>query len=187
MKVKFIKSGFRPADFPPPLRPEIGIVGRSNAGKSSFLNALTGQRIARVSQTPGKTRLLNFFEIREAAYLVDMPGYGYATGNRREIEAWRHVIEAYLSERETLKGVILIMDIRRDWSEEEEMLNEWFAHNELPWAVVLNKADKLSRSAGLQRRRDVEKRLAVPVFVVSSAKKTGLDEVKNLLFKEWAK
>lgn len=185
MKVKFLKSGTQPKEYPFPYRPEVAIVGRSNAGKSSFINALTNHKIAKVSQTPGKTRLLNFFDLQEQIYMVDMPGYGFATGSRKEVESWRKMIETYLMERDSLKGVLLIMDIRRDWDDEEEMLREWFTHHGTPWALVLNKTDKLSRSAILNRARQMETKLGAPVFAVSSSKKTGFDPVKKVLFKEW--
>jgi GTP-binding protein len=188
MKVTFIKSGKAPSDYPFPYKPEVAMVGRSNAGKSSFINALTNQKIARVSQTPGKTRLLQFFEVNDKIYMVDMPGYGFATGDRREVESWRTMIETYLAERETLKGVLLIMDIRRDFTDQEEMLKDWFGHHEIPWALILNKADKLSRSQTMQRVNEIKKQAHdVPIFVVSSLKKHGIDEVKNLVFKEWGK
>jgi GTP-binding protein len=187
MKVKFLKSGWQPADYPAPDRPEIALVGRSNAGKSSFINALTGQRIAKVSQTPGKTRLLNFFDVGKLLYLVDMPGYGFATGNRREVEGWREMIETYLTQRETLRGVVLIMDIRRTWSEDEAQLQSWFAQAGLRWTLVLNKADKLSRSAAASARLRLERELRAPVWALSSAKKTGFDDMEKLLFKEWLK
>lgn len=186
MKVRFLKSGVTPADYPFPYKPEVAIVGRSNAGKSSFINAVTGQKIAKVSQTPGKTRLLNFFEVDERLYLVDMPGYGFATGDRREVESWREMIETYLRERDTLKGVLLIMDIRRDWSPEEEMLRAWLEHHGIRMAIVLNKADKLSRSQILVRQKEIVPHTAgAPVFVLSSLKKQGLENVRNLLLKEW--
>lgn len=185
MKVKFLKSGTKPEEYPFPYRPEVAVVGRSNAGKSSFINALTNQKIAKVSATPGKTRLLNFFDLDEKVYMVDMPGYGYATGSRQEVESWRTMIETYLKERESLKAVLLIMDIRRDWDEEEEMLKEWFEHNGITWKLILNKTDKLSRSQMLNRRNAMAKKLGVEVFALSAAKKTGLDEIKNLVMKEW--
>ena len=188
MKVKFLKSGVQPNDYPFPYRPEVAIVGRSNAGKSSFINALIGQKIAKVSQTPGKTRLLNFFDLDESVYMVDMPGYGFAKGDRREVDSWRLMIETYLIERESLKGVLLIMDIRREWAQEEEMLREWFDHNQIAWVLLLNKTDKLSRSAAMQRQRDMQKILgAVPVYALSASAKTGLGEVKNLVFHGWGK
>jgi GTP-binding protein len=187
MKVQFLKSGVQPADYPFPYKPEVAVVGRSNAGKSSFINALVGSRIAKVSATPGKTRLLNFFELGGKVYMVDMPGYGFATGNRREVESWKKMIETYLNERDTLKGVLLIMDIRRGWSDEEEMLKDWFTANEVPWVIVLNKSDKVSRSAMMARKKDFSEEFGVPVYTLSSLKKTGLEDVKNLVFKEWSK
>lgn len=189
MRVKFIKSGVLPADYPFPYRPEVAIAGRSNAGKSSFINALTGQKIAKVSATPGKTRLLNFFDLDERLYMVDMPGYGFATGSRKEVDSWKRMIESYLSERESLKGVLLVMDIRRDWSDEEQMLQEWLRHNEIPLALVLNKSDKLSRSAAMKRAKEIGKQMGgeAPIYVVSSSKKSGIEEVQLLLFKEWGK
>ncbi len=188
MKVKFIKSALRPPEYPFPYKPEVAVVGRSNAGKSSFINAFVGQKIAKVSSTPGKTRLLNFFELNEQLYLVDCPGYGFAKGSLQEALSWQAMVETYLTSRETLKGVVVIMDMRRDWDDEERLLQKWFEHHKTPWILVLNKSDKLSRSAGLQRKAKLTKILeGVPIYLVSSSKKTGFDEVKNVLFKEWGK
>lgn len=188
MRVNFIKSGKVPKDYPFPYKPEIAIVGRSNAGKSSFINALTNSKIAKVSSTPGKTRLLNFFDIDDKIYMVDMPGYGFAKGNQEEVISWKSMIETYLAERETLKGVVLIMDIRRDWSIDEQMLADWFQTHDIRWTLVLNKSDKLSRSANMQKRRDFQKAAGIQdVFVMSSMKKDGFEDVRNLLFKEWPK
>jgi GTP-binding protein len=187
MKVKYLKSGIQPADYPFPYKPEVAVVGRSNAGKSSFINALVGQKIAKVSQTPGKTRLLNFFELNEKVYMVDCPGYGFATGNRQEVLSWQNMIETYLSQRETLRGVMVIMDIRRDWDDEEQLLKEWLSHHKIPWILLLNKSDKLSRSQGLNRMGKIRAKAGdTPAFLVSSSKKTGFDDIKNLLFKEWS-
>lgn len=188
MKVKFLKSAVDESGYPFPYKPEVAIVGRSNAGKSSFINSLTGQKIAKVSQTPGKTRLLNFFELNEAIYLVDMPGYGFATGDRKEVESWRKMIEKYLLSRETLKGVLLILDIRRDWSEDESNLKNWLDHHNIPLAVLMNKADKLSRSQILTQQKKIAEKLGdVETFVLSSLKKQGFEDVKNLIFKDWAR
>lgn len=188
MKINYLKSAAKPEDYPFPYKPEVAVVGRSNAGKSSFINAITGQKIAKTSQTPGKTRLLNFFEISTSLYLVDMPGYGFATGDREEVKSWKSMIETYFKQRETLKGVILVMDIRRDWAEEEQMLKEWLQSRRIEWGLVLNKADKLSRSQIMNRARVIAQAAGdVPVFALSSMKKQGLDDVKNLVFKEWPK
>jgi len=186
MKVQFLKSAVLPQEYPFPYKPEVAIVGRSNAGKSSFINALVGQKIAKVSQTPGKTRLLNFFAWGEAVYIVDMPGYGFAKGDRQEVQSWRKMIETYLRERKSLKGVLLIMDIRREWSPDEELLKEWLTHHKIPWAVVLNKADKLSRSGAIQAGAAFKKSHQADAFVVSSMKQTGLDDVENHVLKDWA-
>jgi GTP-binding protein len=187
MNVKFITSGKEPSDYPFPYKPEVAVVGRSNAGKSSFINALVGQKIAKVSQTPGKTRLLNFFDLGEKIYMVDCPGYGFATGNRKEVLSWRQMLETYLTERESLQGVLVIMDIRRDWEEEEEMLKDWFKTHGIPWALILNKSDKLSRAQILQRQAQMRRHIGDGyLFALSSARKTDFSEVKNLLFKEWS-
>ena len=97
------------------------------------------------------------------------------------------MIETYLKERESLRGVLLIMDIRREWREEEEMLKDWFAHHETEWALILNKTDKLSRSAILQKQSALKKQLQVPVYALSAAKKTGFEDIRNLVLKEWKK
>ena len=187
MRVKFLKGGVEPKDYPYPYKPEVAIVGRSNAGKSSFINALTGQKIAKVSGTPGKTRILNFFELEEKVYMVDCPGYGFAKGNQDEVLGWRAMLETYFKERESLRGVLVIMDIRRDWAEEEEMLARWFDHHQTPWALILNKSDKLSNTDIIKRKRKMQLDVGeVPIFVASSSKKTGLDGVKNVMFKEWS-
>lgn len=188
MKVSFMKSAKFAKDYPFPYKPEVGIVGRSNAGKSSFLNTLTNCKIAKVSSTPGKTRLLQFFDVDSKIYMVDMPGYGFATGNREEVKSWRKMIETYLTQRETLKGVLLVMDIRRDWADDEQMLKEWFDAQGTEWALILTKADKLSRSQTIQRAKEFERLLpGVSVFPISSLKKTGMEEIRNVLFKEWGK
>ena len=188
MKVKFLKSAVQPAEYPFPYKPEVAVVGRSNAGKSSFINALVDQKIAKVSATPGKTRLLNFFELNDKVYMVDCPGYGFAAGNLDEALSWREMLETYFTERKTLKGVLVIMDIRRDWDDEERLLKDWFEHHGIAWVLVLNKADKLSRSQMLNRQGKIKAAAGdVPIMILSSSKKTGFDPVKNILFKEWGR
>jgi len=187
LQATFLKSGKAAKDYPFPYKPEIAMVGRSNAGKSSFINALVKQKVARVSATPGKTRLLQFFAVSDLFYLVDMPGYGFAKGNRQEVASWRNMIEEYLRERQSLKGVLLIMDVRRDWQPEEAMLKEWFEHHKTPWAVILNKCDKLSRSQIQAKVKALKSPLGevVEVFPVSSKKKSGVDEIQLKILKEW--
>lgn len=161
------------------------MAGRSNAGKSSFLNAMFGQKLAKVSGTPGKTRSLNFFDFGEHYRWVDMPGYGFAARSLKEKQAWSESIETYLRERETLKGLVLIMDIRRDWSQDEELMMKWCEHYSKPTLILLNKADKLSRSQGLKRKQQIEKQSGRPSLLVSSLKKTGIEEAERYVFENW--
>jgi GTP-binding protein len=151
MKVsaRFITSAARPADFPPPTLPEIAVVGRSNVGKSSLINALVGQDgLARTSRTPGRTRLVNWFEIgsQPPFFLVDLPGYGYAEVSRATRESWRPLIETYLEDRASLAGVLLLVDIRRNAEDEELDFVPWLAQRETPLVVALTKADKLPKN-----------------------------------------
>ena len=151
MKVaaRFITSAARPADFPPEGLPEIAVVGRSNVGKSSLINALVGQDgLARTSRTPGRTRLINWFEIgsRPPFLLVDLPGYGYAEVSQAVRETWRPLIEAYLERRATLAGVLLLVDIRRNALDEELDFVPWLAQRGTPLVVALTKADKLPKN-----------------------------------------
>src|SRR5689334_20185934 len=123
VRARFVTSAAKPADFPPPTLPEIAVVGRSNVGKSSLINALVGQDgLARTSRTPGRTRLINWFEIgsQPPFYLVDLPGYGYAEVSAAVRQTWRPMIQAYLEQRTSLAGVLLLVDIRRNAEAEEQ-------------------------------------------------------------------
>ncbi|HWU86986.1 MAG TPA: ribosome biogenesis GTP-binding protein YihA/YsxC [Kofleriaceae bacterium] len=151
MKVpaRFITSAATPADFPPPTLPELAVVGRSNVGKSSLINALVGQDgLARTSRTPGRTRLVNWFELgtQPRFFLVDLPGYGYAEVSQAMRESWRPLIESYLEQRASLAGVLLLIDIRRNVQDEELDFVPWLAQRETPLVVALTKADKLPKN-----------------------------------------
>jgi GTP-binding protein len=140
---------------PPPGPPEIAIAGRSNVGKSSLINCLVGRRgLARASQTPGRTRQLNFFLLNERFAIVDLPGYGFAVGPEAEQRAWGPLVDGYLRERPTLRGLVLVVDARRGVRREEEQVLAFAADAGLPVVVAATKLDKLV--SGAARRRVVE-------------------------------
>jgi GTP-binding protein len=143
----FLKSAATQADFPTDTGREVAFVGRSNSGKSTALNLIAGARIARVSKTPGRTQLLNFFAVGDGR-LVDLPGYGFARVAADVQARWRSVLETYLRERSSLVGLVLTVDIRRGLTRLDDQLLRWLeARRALPLAVLLTKADKLSRGA----------------------------------------
>ncbi len=130
---------------------EVAFAGRSNAGKSSAINSLTGNRkLARTSRTPGRTQLINFFTLSDTQRLVDLPGYGYAKVPRKTKEAWNRQLEAYLSRRQSLRGLVLLMDVRHPLQPFDEQLIAWASAAAMPIHILLTKADKLSRGAGKQ-------------------------------------
>jgi len=166
VKARFVISASQTSEFPPPSLPEVAVVGRSNVGKSSLINALVGHDgLARTSRTPGRTRLANWFAIAspgaagarrspggnaesidERFFLVDMPGYGYAEVSQAMRESWRPLIEGYLAERKSLVGVLLLIDIRRGAQNEELDFLPWLAERDMPVVVALTKADKLAKN-----------------------------------------
>jgi GTP-binding protein len=185
-RIEFIKSAKEPKDFPFGKMPEVAILGRSNAGKSTLINLLARGQVAKVSGTPGKTRLLNFFKYENKFRLVDMPGYGFSKRSGDEQHSWRDMVEGYLFNREQLRGLILVMDIRREWEEDEEMILNWAEEHEFPIALVLMKADKMSRGAMLNRVRYMQDESGLEaVFGVSALKKEGHDALESYIFSEW--
>ncbi len=184
--IHYIKSAYKPEDYPEADLPEVIITGRSNAGKSSLINAWMGSKVAHVSQTPGKTRLLNFFNVEKKYMLVDSPGYGFAVRSKDEQGDWKRLMENYLSRRETLRGVILVMDARRDWDDEEELLRDFCDSIGRPMTVVLTKADKLSKSEQLQRKKILSKESGLSdLWLCSALNKTGLLEMDEFIYKNW--
>ena len=170
----FLKSAARPADFPPDTGREVAFVGRSNSGKSTAVNLVTGARkLARVSKTPGRTQLLNFFSFGEERRLVDLPGYGFARVAPDVQKLWRKSLETYLSTRASLVGLVVTMDIRRGMTPLDETLLRWLEPRELPVAVLLTKADKLSRGAGIAQERALGAVLGAGVRVARFSALTG--------------
>ena len=150
--------------------PEIAIIGRSNVGKSSMINVLTGVKgLAKTSSIPGKTRTMNYYLINEAFYLVDLPGYGYAQVSLTERERWKETLENYFAKREALQGVIVVLDSRRDVTEKEASLYEWIRGYALPCVTVLTKSDKLSHGEASKRTLLVKRELGVENPVLFSA------------------
>ncbi|HEX5418458.1 MAG TPA: ribosome biogenesis GTP-binding protein YihA/YsxC [Gammaproteobacteria bacterium] len=180
----FIKSASGPQGFPPDDAAEIAVVGRSNSGKSSAINAVTGVRkLARVSKTPGRTQLINFFELASGRRLVDLPGYGFARVAPEIKQRWRGLLEAYFNGRRGLKGVMITVDLRRGLMELDTAMIDWAAALDLPVSLLLTKADKLSRNAAAKQRRGVAG-AAGPVeslIVFSALTGEGIEEARTQL------
>ena len=184
--MKYLKSAVFPVDYPPEDRPEVAVAGRSNSGKSSFLNAIAKSKIAFVSQSPGKTRLLNFFDFGKIYRFVDMPGYGFASRAGDEVVEWTKMIETYLGTRDNLKGLVLLMDLRREWSEDEELLKRFCTKVNIPLCVLLTKADKCNakeKNAALRLIRESSQ--TANVFLISSQSGAGIEEVEEFIFRDW--
>jgi GTP-binding protein len=155
---EFLKSAFKEADWPRDEKPEIAFLGRSNVGKSSFINSLLGVRgLARTSSTPGRTRSLNFFLINNRFRFVDLPGYGYARAPKDEKAKWSEAATEYLAKREGLVLSIHLVDSRHEPSKQDVQLHEWLLHHERPHLIVATKSDKLSNNE-LRRNLDRVKR-----------------------------
>ncbi len=182
-KVKFIKSAVKPEDYPPPDKPEVAVVGRSNVGKSSLINAIFKRDIAKVSSSPGKTRLINFFLLNDKIYFVDLPGYGYAAVSKAEREKWRKMIEKYFYTRDNLGLVILLVDSRHEPTKLDIMMKEWLDSLGIPYIVVATKADKLNQSEKAKTKKRIRETLKLPkdfpIFLTSSKEKTGIKELMS--------
>ena len=175
-----------PADF----GNEVAFVGRSNAGKSSAINAIThNSKLARVSKQPGRTQQINFFEITPQQRIVDLPGYGYAKVPQGVRDTWQDMIESYISRRESLRGLIVVTDARLGLTELDWLLLQWCAHVEVPVHVLLSKCDKLTRNAARESLRTVQQHLAkrgfdVQVQLFSALKGDGLAEAERVVM-QW--
>lgn len=179
----FLTSAAGPEGFPPAAGPEVAFAGRSNAGKSSALNTITGlKNLARTSKTPGRTQLINFFDAPGEGRLVDLPGYGFAKVPEAVKARWRHLMEAYLNGREPLAGIVLVMDIRHPLKPFDEQMLAWAEHAGVPVHVLLTKADKLTRNHQNQALAKVRRLLpAASLQLFSAVSGQGVDEARALV------
>lgn len=178
----FLTSAWRADQCPPDTGAEVAFAGRSNAGKSSALNAITGRRdLARTSKTPGRTQLINFFQLTDAARLADLPGYGYAKVPEEMRRHWRELLSRYVETRESLRGLVIVMDARRPLTEFDWQMLEWAQAQGLAAHLLLTKADKLSRGAALSTLKQVRTQVdgAVSAQLFSAVDKTGVDEARR--------
>ncbi|MFO0748958.1 MAG: ribosome biogenesis GTP-binding protein YihA/YsxC [Myxococcota bacterium] len=180
-RIDFVKSAAHIKDAPSSLLPEVAVCGRSNVGKSSLLNTLCNRRqLARVSSTPGRTRLINFFDVQGHVMLVDLPGYGFARAPKNDVEQWGETIQAYLRDRPQLRLTLLLVDARRLPEKEEQELLMWFRQTGRPCLAVLTKADKVGKSELEHRRRKAAELLFMEpsdVILFSTLTRAGKDEI----------
>lgn len=182
-KAEFITSAVEPKQYPLEDMPYIAFVGKSNVGKSSMINKLTNRRrLAKTSGQPGKTRLINFFKINDAFYLVDLPGYGYARVSQKEKESWGKMIETFLTSVENLAAVIQLVDIRHEPTEDDRIMIDWIRYYNMPLIILATKADKLGKSRIKPRLADIKKTLNLPkeVDVIAFSSETNIGRLELL-------
>jgi len=175
----FLRAAGRIAELPPPGPSEVAFAGRSNVGKSSAINALTGRRaLARTSKTPGRTQTINFYALGDGARLADLPGYGYARVPQALRAHWRELVGAYLQSATHLAGVVVLMDARHPFTPLDQQLIDWLG--DIPFFVLLTKADKLSRSAQTTLVAETARRLGRDrATLFSSITRQGVDECRE--------
>ena len=183
----FIKSASLVSQCPPDIGLEVAFAGRSNAGKSSALNTLTHAQLAHTSKTPGRTQLINFFKLDDERRLVDLPGYGYAKVPLELKAHWQQHLDAYLTGRQSLVGLVLVMDLRHPLSDFDCMMLEWARKSDIPAHVLLSKADKMAFGAAKNALLKVQTRMRkelgsnASVQLFSSPKRMGIDEAHGRL------
>ncbi len=185
-KAELAAVAVKKEQYPPEDMPEVAFAGRSNVGKSSLLNTLVNRRnLARVSGSPGKTRTINFFQINDAFRIVDLPGYGYAKLSKSATEHWGDMIEGYLANRNCLRCVVQLVDIRHQPSAQDVQMYRWLQHYGLDGVAVATKADKISRNQMNRQLGEIRKALCMAkediLLPISSLKKTGYAELWAVL------
>lgn len=181
-EVVLAATGVALAQFPKDALPELAIVGKSNVGKSSLINMLLGRRkLARISSTPGKTRTINFYEINNQFYFVDLPGYGYAKVAKSQQQQWGQMIENYLYQRDCLTGILFLVDIRHAPGKNDLLMYQWLKHYGFPVILVATKSDKLKRSQIQKQLHDIRTSLDLSqqdlIIPCSSTNKVGRDDL----------
>lgn len=183
----FVTSAPRLEACPPESLPEICFAGRSNVGKSSLINGLLNRKkLARTSNVPGKTQQMNYYQIGDACFFVDLPGYGYAKVPIKERNRWGRNIREYLLNRKSLNLIVHLVDVRHKPTTLDEDFIFWMASNQMPFCVLLSKADKISKNKVASAKADIKKILAemnivVPILAYSSESKEGIKEIQDLL------
>lgn len=182
--VELVISAVRPEQYPETDLPEFALAGRSNVGKSSFINKMIGRKsMARISSKPGKTQTLNFYKIEEDLFFVDVPGYGYAKVSKSEREAWGKMIETYITGREQLRAVVQIVDLRHAPSADDRMMYDFMKHYDIPCIIIATKADKIPKGKWDKHKKVVRETLDMekgdPLIVFSSETGLGKDAAWN--------
>lgn len=187
-QAQFLKSAAALDGLPPDTGTEVAFVGRSNAGKSTALNMICGQhRLARTSNTPGRTQLINIFSLDDTRRLIDLPGYGFAKAPKHIQASWQDLIDGYLQSRDCIRGLVLLMDIRHPLEPIDKQLLAWTAQCQIPVLVLLSKADKLKYGQAKNTFLKVRSEIIHPdatVMLFSSLAKQGIEEAQNKL-DEW--
>ena len=179
--VEMVISAVRPEQYPEDGFPEFALAGRSNVGKSSFINKMIGRKaLARISSKPGKTQTLNFYKIEEQLFFVDVPGYGYAKVSKSEREAWGKMIERYITAREVLRAVVLIVDLRHAPTNDDIMMYDFLKYYNIPAIIIATKADKIPKGKWDKHKKVVKDTLNMdkhdPLIVFSSETGLGFEE-----------
>jgi GTP-binding protein len=185
---EFVESNTDVEKCPKPFKPEYAFIGRSNVGKSSLINMLTGKKkLAKTSATPGKTQLINHFLINDKWYLVDLPGYGFAKVSKSSLTAWNNMIHDYLLKRKNLLSVFVLIDARLEPQKNDLSFVHWLGEKEIPFVIAFTKADKLARQKLINSVANFKKELLKtweelpPVFVTSAEMSTGREDVLNYI------
>lgn len=183
---RFEKGAVKPEQYPDNDIPEITFVGRSNVGKSSLINVLLNRKnLAKVASKPGRTREINFYNVDDTVYFVDLPGYGYAKVSKEVKYAWSESIETYLNTSKKLKMIVMVVDIRHTPTDDDKMMNKWLVNSSLPYLVVATKMDKIPRSKLKERLLDISGTLKLdsntPLVPFSAETKEGRETLMNYI------